>query len=172
MKVLNRIVLILFTFTLIISINAENTSAGTYVDKEFATLAKKGKLKGISGNIGMTYSSLKKQSKGSVGQSESYLWYTTTKASYGFFYGNSYDKISSSQKVVLIHRELSGNITAKQMQKYFGKPVAKNVYKAGKYYVRFENNNPSKGKCFVHIGTKDAINSWYTYDEDGTLTVK
>ena len=172
MKILNRIILILFALTLFVSINGENTSAGTYVDKEFATLAKKGKLKGISGNVGMKYSSLKKQSKGSVGQSESYLWYATKKADYAFFYGNSYDKISSNQKVVLIHRELSGNITAKQMQKYFGKPVAKNVYKAGKYYVRFENNNPSKEKCFVQIGTKDAINAWYTSDEEGIYHIK
>ncbi|RFU66681.1 hypothetical protein [Peribacillus glennii] len=172
MKVFNRIIVILFILTLFVSINAESASAATYVDKDFATLAKKGKLKGISGNIGMTYGSLKKLGKGSIAPSEAFLFHVTKKADYAFFYENSYTKIGTSQKVALIQREIPGYITSKQMQKYFGKPVAKNAYKAGKYYIRIHNNNPSKGKVSVQVGTKRGINSWYTSDEDGIYHIK
>jgi hypothetical protein len=36
-------------------VKPEATSASSYVDKGFATLAKKGKLEGVYGNVGMTY---------------------------------------------------------------------------------------------------------------------
>ena len=172
MKMLNRAVFILFAFLLFISMNAENTSASTYVNKEFSTLAKKGKLKGVSGQVGMTYGSLKKNNKGKVAPSEAFLLYNTKKATYGFFYGKSYTKISSNQKIVLISRDLSRNIKANQIQKYFGKPVAKNAYKAGKYYIRILNNYHKNGTVTIQVGTKDGINSVYTTDEEGIYHIK
>ena len=167
-KVFIMFVLVLSFF----SVNSSTTKAATYVDKTFATIAKKGQLKGIPGKVGMTYSALKKNNKGKLAQSEAFLFHNTTKASYGFFYGNSYDKISSNQKVVLISRELSGNITSKQMQKYFGKPVAKNAYKAGKYYIRVLNDYYQDGKVVIQVGTKGGINSVYNTDEEGIYHIK
>lgn len=130
----------------------------------------KGKLKGVYGNVNMTYKTLKKKQKGKVGQSEAYLFYNTKNAYYGFFYGNSDTKISSGQKVVLITKMVSTKVTASQMKKYFGKPVAWHTYKAGKYYVRYVNMQ--KGKVEFQLGTNAGLNAYYSTDEDGTLTIK
>lgn len=166
-----RITLIVMAFVVIFAtLKPDTTAASTYVNKEFATLAKKGKLKGVYGNVNMTFKTLKKKQKGKVGQSESYLFYHTKKASYGFFYGSSDTKILSGQKVVLITNEVSTKVTAKQMKKYFGKPVAWHTYKAGKYYIRYVNW--PKGKVEFQIGTKTGMNAYYTGDEDGTHTIK
>ena len=166
-----RITFIVMAFVLLFAtVKPDTTSASTFVNKEFAALAKKGKLKGVYGNVNMTYKTLKKKQKGKVGQSESYLFYSTKNAYYGFFYGNSDTKISSGQKVVLIDKWVSTKVTASQMKKYFGKPVAWHTYKAGKYYVRYVNM--PKGKVEFQIGTKAGLNAYYSADEDGTLTIK
>ena len=135
------------------------------IDGEFAALAKQGKLSTVPGNIGMTFGSLKKMTTGTTGQSEALLFYATQNAVYGFSYayvsGRSYDRIYSDQKVALIYRDVSTNETeqeiAKQLQTYFGKPVVKDTYKAGNYYVTFERNE--QGKVSFFIGTKDSMNS-------------
>jgi hypothetical protein len=166
-----RIALIVMAFVLIFTTaKPESTSASTNVNKEFSTLAKKGKLKGVYGNVNMTFKTLKKKQKGKVFQSEAYLFYNSKKAYYGFFYGNSSTKISSGQKVVLISKEVTTKVTASQMKKYFGKPVAWHTYKAGKYYIRYINW--PKGKVEFQIGTKAGMNAYYTDDVDGTHTIK
>lgn len=171
MRKLIKVTFILMAFVLIFAtVKPEATSASTYVNKDFAAFAKKGKLKGVYGNVNMTYKTLKKKQKGKVGQSESYLFYSTKNAYYGFFYGNSETKISSGQKVVIITKMVSTKVTASQMKKYFGKPVAWHTYKAGKYYVRYVNM--SKGKVEIQLGTKAGLNAYYSTDEDGTITIK
>jgi hypothetical protein len=166
-----RITFIFMAFVLILAtVKPEATSASTYVNKDFSIYAKKGKLKGVYGNVGMTYKTLKKNQKGRVMQSESYLFYNTKNAYYGFLYGSSDTKISSGQKVDILIKEVSTKVTAAQMKKYFGKPVAWHTYKAGKYYVRYMNRD--KGKVELQIGTKDGMNSYFSADEDGTLTIK
>ncbi|WP_144554179.1 hypothetical protein [Bacillus sp. X1(2014)] len=166
-----RITLIVMAFVLLFAtVKPNTTSASTYVNKEFAALAKKGKLKGVYGNVNLTYKTLKKKQKGKVSQSEAYLFYSTKNAAYGFFYGSSYTKITSGQKVVLIDKWVSTKVTASQMRKYFGKPVAWHTYKAGKYYIRYINRG--KGKVEFHLGTKSGLNAYNTSDEDGTLTIK
>ena len=45
------------------------------IDGEFAALAKQGKLRTVPGNIGMTFDSLKKMTKGTTGQSEAFLFH-------------------------------------------------------------------------------------------------
>lgn len=149
----------------------EQVKKENYIDSEFASLAKKGQLKGVQGYVGITYGELKGlDGKGQVEQSEAYIIYGTKNAYYGFFYGNSYTSISSYQKVVIMSHTVSNKITAAQMEKYFGKPVARDTYKAGNYYVRFVEY--SKGETDIHVGTKDGLNAWHTADEDGDLTIK
>ncbi|MBK3495745.1 hypothetical protein JFL43_12945 [Viridibacillus sp. YIM B01967] len=145
----------------------------SYIDKEFATLAKQGELRAAPGNVGMTYRAIKKKNEGTYGLSESFLWHTTTKESYGFLfgYGKVYEKIYSKQKVVVITKGLSINQsekeTAKQLKRYFGKPVAKRAYKAGKYYVAYETY---KGDVHFYLGTKKGINMLrFTPSEDWKL---
>jgi hypothetical protein len=167
-----RITLIVMAFVLIVTtVKPESTSAASpYVNKEFATLAKKGKLKGVYGNVGMTYKTLKKKQKGRVQPAEAFLIYNSKNTYYCFFYGSSYTKITSGQKVALITKEVSTKVTASQMKKYFGKPVAWHTYKAGKYYVRYINRG--KGKVEFNIGTKVGMNSYFTVDEEGIYHIK
>jgi hypothetical protein len=166
-----RISFIVMAFVLIFAtVKPEATSASTYVNKDFSTLAKKGKLKGIYGNVGETYKALKNKQKGKVQPAEAFLIYNSKNTYYCFFYGSSSTRISSGQRVAMITKQVSTNVTASQMKKYFGKPVAWHTYKAGKYYVRYINRG--KGKVEFNIGTKTGMNSYFTEDEDGTLTIK
>lgn len=137
-----------------------------YVDKEFVDLLKKGKLKGILGNVGMTYESLKTVTQGQgIHDPGEINMYSTTKATYGFFYGKSGNKIASNHKVAIIMRDGLIKGTEKeisnQIQKYLDKPIGKTgdikAYKAGKYYLAFEVWE--KGTVRFYIGTKDGINA-------------
>ncbi|MED4203652.1 hypothetical protein [Neobacillus mesonae] len=166
-KNIPSLLVIIAVFLIFATIKPESAVASSYVDKEFAALAKKGKLKGVYGNVGMTYKTLKKKQKGTVGQAESYIFYSTKKAGYGFFYGKSFTKISPGQKVVIIGKDVQAKISPKQLKKYFGKPVEQNTYKAGKYYIHYITYG--KGKVTVYIGTKAALNAYYT---DGTYYIK
>ncbi|WP_042354200.1 hypothetical protein [Bacillus rubiinfantis] len=170
MKKFFRILLVMVAVFLVgATMPSKSTEASSYVNKEFVKLAKKGKLKGAPGNVGMTYKTLKKSQKGKGNRAEMYI-YTTKKASYCFFYNGTSTKIPSGSKVVLIMKNVKTKVSASQFRKYFGKPVAQNTYKAGKYYVRYIK----RGKNMVefHIGTKNGMNAYYSSDEDGTLHIK
>ena len=73
-----------------------------YIDGEFAALAKQGKLRTVPGNIGMTFDSLNKITKGTPEQSEAFLFHQTPNASYGFFYVSE----DPMKKFTLIKRSL------------------------------------------------------------------
>ena len=169
LKILLSFVLI---FTILTPLSVSKAEAATtLINKEFETLAKKGQFKGVPGKVGLTFNSLQKSIKGKVEQSETTMLYRTKKATYGFAYDDAFTpKIKSNQKIEIIVLETTKNVTAAQMKKYFGKPVAYNAYKSGKYYIRYVNFG--KGDTSIYLGTKKGINLMYTADEEGIYTIK
>ena len=169
LKILLSFVLI-FTILTPLSVSKAEASS-TLINKEFVTLAKKGQFKDVPGKVGLTFKSLQKSIKGKVEQSESSMLYRTKKATYGFAYDASFTpKIKSNQKIEIIVLETPKKVTATQMKKYFGKPVAYNAFKAGKYYVRYIDNG--EYGTSMYIGTKRGINLMYSADPDGNLFIK
>lgn len=162
----------LLIFTVLTPLSASKAEAATtLINKEFVTLAKKGQFKGAPGKVGLTFKSLQKSIKGKVEQSETSMLYRTKKATYGFAYDDSFTpKINSNQKVEIIALETTKKVTTTQMKRYFGKPVAYNAYKAGKYYIRNIDND--KYGTLMYIGTKKGINLMYSADPDGNLFIK
>lgn len=119
----------------------------SYFDAEFASLAKKGQLKGALGQLKGTFKSLKSDPQfheGTVDISETWQWYNMPYASYAFLHGSNSQKISDKQTIRAIYKKSSLIGTRKtfepELKKLFGAPVYKQsnhlfVYKAGNNYV-------------------------------------
>lgn len=141
------------------SLSTSGVIASDYIDDKFATLAKRGKLKDVTGSIGMNYGDLKNITKGTFSDSEAFLFHKTIKSDYAFFYQDSYDRINSRQQVALMSRRVfiyqTESEIADQLQKYFGNPIEGNVYKAGEYYVTFIEDEYARFSFY--IGTEYAI---------------
>ena len=118
----------------------------------------------------MTFKSLKKVTKGTAEVSETSMLYRTKKATYGFAYDKNFTtKVKTTDKVMIIAVPIKQKVTAAQMGKYFGKTVAYNAYKAGKYYIRYENWDNG---AIIYLGTKKGLNLMYTADPDGDLFIE
>ncbi|WP_042472508.1 hypothetical protein [Bacillus ndiopicus] len=138
-----------------------------YIDKDFADLAKKGRLKWVPGSIGMNDKGLSDRTKGEFEFIEVPL-YDATKAQYYFNADFSKGKVHAiSKKSLIIGTE--SNLT-KKMKKYFGDPIKKTnsgnnyayIYKAGEYYVSIIGKNKT---AKVQIGTKEGIDTAILYAE-------
>jgi hypothetical protein len=142
-----------------------------FVDKTFVSLAKQGQIKGVPGKIGTKYSTLKKVDKGGkVYQVEGYanLTYQTKKHYYFFVPTSVYSgaTIKSDQKVVMFTTHIP-TTSISTFKKYFGNPVANDIYRAGKYFILVSNENAKVNE--ITIGTKQAINGYFSAPEPGDL---
>lgn len=125
-----------------------------YIDEEFVTLAKRGKLKGVPGNLFMTYGALQSLNQGYHGASESFFFHNTIKATYALNYGGYENPFANSQPVVLLSRLVDIGLTEyeirAELESFFGEPVEWDIYQAGNFYITFKENG--YGKYDFYLG--------------------
>lgn len=151
------------------ALNLEANAAES-LKNDSVTAFKKGTLKGATGKIGVSFSTLQKKSAGSITGAGGQNWFTQNKAKAYKAEPDMYGDIRSpyNDKTDIIQRTYKYSISKNSVDKKLGKPYAsKNVYtpysagskkeyyyKAGKYRVGFIY---SKNKTVVSVGTSKSI---------------